>query len=290
MSESFFLPSFFIFILGTVVGSFLNVVVMRHMQGEGYAKGRSHCMTCKKQLVWYELIPLFSYMLQLGKCRGCKTKLSLQYPLVELSTGILFVLVFAHLFSFPSSASALAEASPYPYAFPYLFSLLLHLVIWSLFVVITVYDYHTKLIPNEFSYTVAGLAFLSMFVQSGSSTMPSVWHILAGPLLFTPFYLLWKVSDGRWLGLGDGKLALGMGWFLGLSAGGTAIMLAFWIGAGVSVLLIGWQKIKKNFATVKNKSEEALTLKSEIPFGPFLVFGTLLVYLFNLNIYTQIFL
>jgi prepilin signal peptidase PulO-like enzyme (type II secretory pathway) len=279
----------FFFLLGTVVGSFLNVVILRHIEGEGYAKGRSHCMTCKKTLTWYELIPLFSYIFQFGKCRGCKTKLSLQYPLVELSTGVLFVLVFVHLFASPSSASALAEVSPYAYTFPFPY-LALHLTIWSLFVVITVYDYHTKLIPNEFSYTLAGFAFLNMFVQSGSVHLPTVWQFLAGPLLFLPFYFLWRISDGRWLGLGDGKLALGIGWFLGFSSGGTAIMLAFWIGAGVSLLLIGWQKVGNYVARVKNKDKEALTLQSEIPFGPFLVIGTLLVYLFKVNIYTHLFL
>lgn len=273
--------TFLLFILGTVVGSFLNVVVLRHMQGERYTKGRSHCMSCKKTLAWYELVPLFSYIFQLGKCRGCKTKLSIQYPLVELGTGILFVAVFLHLSPY-LLAVARAEAGTY---FLPILELLLQLVIWSLFMVITVYDYHTKLIPDEFSYTLAGLSFLSMFVQGGGIATPSLWHALAGPLLFLPFYLLWKVSDGRWLGLGDGKLALGIGWLLGLSLGGTAILFAFWIGAGVSILLIGFQKlVQKN-----NKGTEVLSLKSEVPFGPFLVLGTLIVYVFDINMFTYLF-
>ena len=110
--------------------------------------------------------------------------------------------------------------------------------------------------------------------------------LFAGVLLFLPFYILWKVSDGRWLGLGDGKLALGIGWFLGLSLGGTAIMLAFWIGAVVSVGFIVIQKLIQH--TVHVRTGKQLTLKSEIPFGPFLVLGTLVVYLTGVNLFINL--
>lgn len=267
------------FIFGTIVGSFLNVVVLRYEKGEQAVKGRSHCMHCRHVLEWYELIPIISFVLQRGKCRSCNTKLSVQYPLVEFGTGIVFALVLYHNFPFSNAFSFT------------IFTLLGQLITWSLFMVITVYDFRTKLIPDRFSFTLAGVAVLLLFVGENSFLLPTIWQLLAGPLLFLPFYILWKISNGRWLGLGDGKLALGIGWFLGLQEGGTAILFAFWIGAGVSLLLIFWQKMSRHSTSESNSkkaSGQTLTLKSEIPFGPFLVLGTLLVYVLHLNMYTYL--
>ena len=141
------------------------------------------------------------------------------------------------------------------------------------------------IIPDVFSFILAGVALLHFMVSiSAPESVFSLWHLLAGPILFLPFYLLWKVSDGAWLGLGDGKLALGIGWFLGLSAGTTAILFAFWIGAGISLILLFLERV------LKNDTEAQLTMKSEIPFGPFLVLGTFLVYLFELNLFSYLLL
>jgi prepilin signal peptidase PulO-like enzyme (type II secretory pathway) len=256
------LLSAFFLLLGLAVGSFINVIVLRHVKGE-WITVRSHCAHCNAQLTFFTLIPVFSYVIQKGRSLCCKKKLSIQYPLVEVGTGALFVLV---LFS------------NYPFTTPFLYVVLtFEVLIWSLFMIITVYDIRTKLIPNIFSYTLAGIAFLSLFVGIDGFIIPSLWNLLGGPLLFLPFYLLWKVSHGAWLGLGDGKLALGIGWFLGLSQGGTAILLAFWLGAGISLLIIGVQRLRN--------SKKQLTLKSEVPFGPFLVLGTLLVYLFEIHLF-----
>jgi prepilin signal peptidase PulO-like enzyme (type II secretory pathway) len=265
---------FFFFFLGIIIGSFLNEIILRYEKDEAIT-GRSHCPHCGTQLVWYELIPLFSYLFQLGRCRSCKKFLTMQYPLVEFATGALFVISFivvvGPIGSVVNISSFLA------------LSLLMHLIIWSLFVVITVYDFRTKCIPDVFSYSLAGIAFLHLFIQNGAVLMPSYWDLLAGPLLFLPFYFLWKVSNGRWLGLGDGKLALGIGWFLGFSFGGTAILFAFWIGAVVSVGIIVVQRLFEK--TILKMAEETLTLKSEVPFGPFMVLGTLIVYVTHVNIF-----
>ncbi len=267
----------FAFLLGVAIGSFLNVVVLRREKEEAVT-GRSHCMHCGKVLRWYELVPVLSYVKQMGRCTGCKEKLSVQYPLVELITGILFTLVVGALFGRVGSAVTLGM--------PTGLELVLHWTIWSLFIAITVYDIRTKLIPDVFSYTLAVSAFALLFVQGGVFMLPSYVEILAGPFLFLPFYLLWKVSDGHWLGLGDGKLALGIGWFLGLSLGGTAIMFAFWIGAVVSVGIIAFQKFTQSLQG--KRVGEQLTLKSEIPFGPFLVLGALIVYLTHVNLFAQL--
>lgn len=271
---SLYVPTFFL--LGLVIGSFLNVLIFRTQSGERVT-GRSHCTVCQTTLHWYELVPLFSYLWLRGRCRSCKTHISLQYPLVELTTGLLFALVlWVH---YPLQHT------------PYNLSLLvLDLALWSLLMVITVYDLKTKLIPDRFSYTFAGLALFSAVLTSVSTPASSLLltphsylltHLLAGPLLFLPFYILWYTSDGRWIGLGDGKLALGIGFLLGPVAGLSAVVFSFWIGATVSLLLIAfswlWARRVTNTAMLSSQRKR-LTLKSEVPFGPFLVLGTLVVY------------
>jgi len=150
----------------------------------------------------------------------------------------------------------------------------------SLLVVITIYDLKHKIIPDGLVYSFAALSFVSIFgIWQATFFIPSVWHFLAGPLLALPFALLWLVSRGTWMGFGDAKLALGMGWFLGLSGGGAAIILAFWIGAAVGLLLIALGRILKLFLFGKT-----FTIKSEIPFGPFLILGTLIAFLFDIGI------
>ena len=94
--SSFYLLTPWFFLLGTVIGSFLNVIILRHEAGTK-PTGRSACPHCKKQLTWRELLPIVSYLAQKGKCRGCGARISPQYPLVEIVTGILFSLVFLHV-------------------------------------------------------------------------------------------------------------------------------------------------------------------------------------------------
>lgn len=263
----------FVFIFGAIIGSFLNVVILRG-EKEEKLNGRSYCPQCKKKLAWYELVPILSYLFQRGHCRGCGKKVSVQYPLVEVTTGAIFVLVVQGASHFTFVSSVL---------------LLFQLAIWSLLIVIAVYDLRTKLIKDAYSYTFAALALGAVVFETAVTcatqcTIPTA-HLLAGPLFFLPFYLLWKVSDGRWIGLGDGKLALGIGWFLGLSAGGTAILLAFWIGAAISLLLLGIQKL---FTNLFSKKYPTLSFKSEIPFGPFLILGVFIVFFFGFDLFAVI--
>jgi prepilin signal peptidase PulO-like enzyme (type II secretory pathway) len=235
-----------VFIFGTIIGSFLNVVALRYNTGRSI-NGRSACFSCGHKLSWYELVPLFSFIASLGKCRSCKSKISWQYPLVEALTGILFVLLFNY------------------------FGLTLHLLFWvilvSLLIVIGVYDLRHKIIPDGLVYAFSIIALLG-HVLLGEFNF---WFVAAGIILFIPFFFLWFISKGKWIGLGDGKLALGFGFALGLVDGISAIVLAFWIGAVVSVLLLAF----------KGKQ---LTIKSEIPFGPFLILGFLLILFFGWDV------
>ncbi len=301
MLDQSVLPLTLISLLGLAVGSFLNVVVLRGEREESLG-GRSRCMSCGAQLRWYELVPVFSYLLQLGRCRTCKARISPQYPLVELATALTFVAVYL-------THGTLQCSSMSSSCFFSLFSFLFSLTAWSLLIAILVYDLRTTLIPDRLSYTFAAIAFVvgtlptlssSLSSHSLSSIVSSVSlfpfsfplfsfyfsllsPILAGPLLFLPFYLLWKVSGGRWIGLGDGKLALGIGWLLGLQGGGSAIMFAFWIGAAVSLSLMALQRLAGRVCSGSLLSPlssflSPLSLHSEIPFGPFLVIGTAIVY------------
>ena len=249
------------FVFGTIIGSFLNVVAFRYNTGFGI-NGRSKCLSCAKTLTWKELVPIFSFIAQKGACRKCKSKISWQYPLVEFFAGLLFVFIFI---KFPPVTTAAAVLTA------------LYLLITALLVVITVYDIKHKIIPDALAYVFAAVALVSIFVGDGGSGsgalfhMPFMINLLAGPLAALPFALLWLVSKGEWMGLGDAKLMLGIGWTLGFVATVSAVVLAFWIGAVVSVV---WMYIV--FRKVKGRYE--------VPFAPYLILGMYLVLLFGISV------
>lgn len=248
--------SIFSFILGTLIGSFLNVVALRYNTGMTL-NGRSKCFSCGKNLEWHELIPIFSFLYQKGKCKKCKGKISWQYPVIEILAGILFVLIFYY---FP------------PNTIDTSFNTLFYIFITCILLIITIYDIKHKIIPDLLVYTFSIIALLKLFIAPDLSLiMPSLSSLLAGPILALPFALLFLVSRGTWMGLGDAKLVLGIGWVLGINAGISAIILAFWIGAVFSVMWM-WIVFKK------------IKVKYEIPFGPYLILGMYLVLLFGIKV------
>ncbi len=205
-----------LFVFGTIIGSFLNVVILRFNTGRSLG-GRSGCMSCGKKLVWYELFPVISYLFLRGVCSKCKTTISWQYPLVEALTGFLFVLIYMKLI--PVMPAEFVQTFFY-------------LAMTCLLIVIAVYDVKHKIIPNPFVYTFIVLAFINLFLDSTAWFSMSTWsHLLAGPILALPFASIWLFSKGTWMGLGDAKLIIGIGWILGLGAGANSIILAFWIAA-----------------------------------------------------------
>ena len=255
----------FIFLLGTIIGSFLNVVIYRFNTGRTMVRGRSICMTCNRTLRWYELIPILSYVMQSGKCLRCKEVISHQYPIVEFVTGLVFVLIAYHflpaLFFVP---------------FSYLFLVTFFVFIFSILIVISVYDIRHKVIPDKLVFIFIFFSFLSIFVNHINVgplfVHPALSYLIAGPILAAPFALLWLVSRGKWMGLGDAKLMLGLGWILGLPLGFASVILSFWIGAIISLLIMFVARKKIN-------------LKTEIPFAPFLILGAFIVFLFSLDIF-----
>lgn len=264
----------FTFIFGMIIGSFLNVVIYRFNTGRGIG-GRSMCFTCNRTLTVRELFPVFSFLFQKGRCSKCKTKLSWQYPAVELLTGLLFALSFQKVFPMEG----------------FIFNVPFVWIIMSILVIITVYDLRHKIIPDQFSYLFATLTFIRLFISLNGNDIvfPSVAVLFAGPLLALPFYLIWMVSKGRWMGLGDAKLSLGLGWFLAvyvpafspLVSNISVFLYSFWIGTAFFILVSIFGFIFKKVPV--------LGLKSEIPFAPFLILGLLIVFLFRYNIASLIF-
>ena len=253
-----------IFIFGAIIGSFLNVVALRYKTGRTVG-GRSFCFSCGKTLGALELIPVASFLVQRGKCRACKSGLSWQYPLVELITGIVFLVVYLKTLSTSATIG----------------SMIFFWFVFSILIVISVYDARHKIVP-DFAAFVFGLASLLWLLLSHSilyfGTAQGVFDLLSGIILFLPFYVIWKISDGVWMGLGDGKLALGIGWMLGLTHGVSAVILGFWSAAAAALLLICLQ-------TVAGASGRKLSGKTEVPFAPFLVFGALLSFIFEPDIF-----
>ena len=269
-----------VFVFGTAVGSFLNVVILRHEKKP--ISGRSGCPKCGKTLEWFELIPVLSFLIQKAKCRGCGRPISWQYPLVEIMTGFVFVAIFFFLTDFYRVGSIFDIAF-----LSFGFSFLTLASIWGLLVAIFVYDLYHKIIPDDFVFPFIFLSLVWLFHSASSGeffSSPSVSDMFMGPLFFLFFASLWYFSRGTWMGFGDAKLALGMGFLLGFSNGLSAFMLSFWIGAGVAVILFLYGTVIKKLDNIKVPLFlKELGLKSEIPFAPFLVIGTALAFFFGVE-------
>lgn len=242
---------------GAIVGSFLNVVIRRYRTGASLA-GRSRCPVCGHGLSWYALVPIVSYIALGGRCAACSSRISLQYPLIEGLAAL--------------SATGLVSALGIPETFAAAGVFALHALAVALLIIILGYDIRHTVIPDAFSYAFALVALLLLFIQWGGA--PSGMALLAGPLLFAPFYVLWHISDGRWIGLGDGKLALGIGWFFGIAPGVSVLLIAVWVGAAVGVLLIGLGYLQRVQPQLFGRGKRR-TIQSEIPFGPFIVLSAL---------------
>lgn len=256
-------------VFGLIIGSFLNVLILRF--GIRSLSGRSACTSCGRTIPWYDLIPVISWALLFGRCRVCKAPISIQYPLVEAATAILFALI---------------GTAPLP-----LHARLLALLVAAIFVAIAVYDLHHTIIPDSWVYPVAALALLSSLVGNfetgGIGGLPLV--ILAGPLVALPLFLFWYVSRGTWMGLGDAKLALAIGWLLGIWSGFSALFFAFMLGALVALPMLFfssplWRRIVTRFTptTASQRTLWGFTMRSEVPFGPFLIASCFLVWIFQM--------
>ncbi|MZP28490.1 prepilin peptidase [Heliobacterium undosum] len=241
------LPLWWVFLSGAIMGSFLNVCIYRIPRGESIVFPGSHCVSCGRPLPPAELIPIASYVIQQGKCRGCGEAVSIQYPLVEALTGAIFAGLYAFYGGISSDWAAAAAMAAF-------------------LIVIAIIDLHHKIIPNAV-LLVALLpiaVWLGWKVHGANGDVSIILNSLLGAgfgaaLLFAVFWF----SNGG-LGLGDVKFAFVFGLMLGWPGALWAMTLAALIGSvvGIAGMVAGkW------------------TRKTEVPFGPFLAIGYFAVYL-----------
>lgn len=256
---------FILFILGLFVGSFLNVLVDRIPKGEFHIKGRSRCDKCKKTIKWHDLIPLLSFVFLKGKCRYCNTSLSFYYSIIELTTGILFLLTAFFILNdsqfLPLRQGFEGQAIS---NFQLLIPLIYYLFIISSLIVIFFADLKYGIIPDAILLPSVAVSLLYLFINH-NSLIPN--HIAAGIGASVFFLLLFLVTQGKGMGFGDVKLVFLMGLILGFPNIVVGLYIAFLTGAVVGCILIIWRK-KRLFGT-------------SIPFGPFLVIGTLAAIFFG---------
>lgn len=274
-----------LFLLGLSFGSFLNVIAFRYNpDGKLFSlkslKGRSRCPSCQKQLSWYELIPIVSFIIQLGKCRWCKSKISLQYISVEIASALIFVFVPIILknlfFPFESVVSLL-----------FIFSSIIWVVIFLSLILVFLIDLKHFIIPNSlnlfifllgiiwsiFAYKIGifsgitGGSFLkefsSMFYFPSNPLIAHFVGFLVGSVFF---FLIVLLSKGRAMGMGDVKLIAGLGILFGFPDVVLVMALSFIIGAVASSYLMLRRKKK---------------MSDKVPFGPFLVLASFAVFFFG---------
>ena len=282
--------SLMLFVFGTVIGSFLNVVASRYREDKFLFNskilgGRSRCPQCRRQLRWYELIPLFSFLLQIGRCRGCGKNISWQYPIVEFLSVLIFLIPIYFYSYFQISQHILAD----------------HLLVWYywlsavwvlaglLMLLLSVIDYYHYLIPDETVIGIAVLgilgAFLKFYYQDLISWEASfvghyaaliAWpvnifwsHIIAGLTGLLFFGLIFVATKGRGMGFGDVKLAGAIGLLMGWPDSILAFALAFIIGSIGGLILMALNRKK---------------FRQPIPFGPYLVVGVFVTIFFGFQI------
>lgn len=240
-----------LFIYGTVIGSFLNVLIDR-LPNEESIMGRSHCDSCKKKLNGLDLFPIFSFLFLGGKCRYCHKKLSYFYPFIEILTGSAFVLTWLY---FPFL----------PVAFPFDIALrVLGLGLVSTLIVIIFADLKYQIIPDSMQISLLILSVLFHLLQ-GESASAFINYLLSGLAIMTPILFLFLVTKGRGMGFGDVKLAYIFGFLLGLKGGLMVLYISFLVGGIIgAVLLLSRKK----------------GMKSTIAFGPYLVLGIIVVLFF----------
>ena len=271
-----------LFVFGIAIGSFLNVVATRY-DGEHFLLsnkvigGRSHCPHCKKILRWFELVPLVSFIMLGGCCARCKTKISFQYPIVELISGLIFALVPYRVEMFFGISGGL---------------LIIAAVFWvaafEALLVMSLIDIRLGIIPDEINIFLLVLAvFFGVFMAGylgvanhslidfyGSlfGLQQSFWlnHVVAAVFAAAFFGLLILITRGKGMGMGDFKLAIPLGLLFGWPDILLVIVFANVVGAivGLVAIAIGAKK-----------------MKSTVPFGPFLAIGGVIAFFFAYQLF-----
>ena len=257
---------FYAFTFGIIIGSFLNVYIYRFNTGKSLS-GHSHCLSCGTRLGWHDLVPLLSYLSLRGNCRTCGCAIPSRYFFVEAITGILFVL------------AALVAGS--------LVEMIYLWIVLAILIVIAVYDLRHYIIPDALTIatTIMVLLWYGYQFYTGTALIILGYNILAATLGAGFFFFLWSVSKGRWIGFGDVKLAFPLGLMVGAASVFSMVVVSFWIGAVISLILVALTHLKRGKLRLRFLPSN-LTIKSVVPFAPFLIMGCLLVLFSNLDVLT----
>ena len=238
---------FIVFILGSIWGSFSNVCIHRLPNNKGVAKGRSYCPSCKKQIRWYDNIPIFSYVLLKAKCRDCSVKINIKYLLVELICALSFVWFF--------------------YLFGLSFTTLLFFILSIFFVIIFFIDLKHFIIPNELTFPLMAIGLLKSFDPNLNQYLfPNFLNSLIGGvagyiIIWMIIFIYKRLRNKEGMGLGDAKLLSAIGFWFG------------WISIPFILFFSSFIALVLAIPSLINKSKN---LSSQIPFGPYLILGCIL--------------
>ncbi len=237
----------FLFLLGLCFGSFVSAFSYRYLKGISIAKGRSFCPKCKNKISWFDNIPVLSFIFLGGRCRSCKKKISLRYPMIELSSALGFLVIGI-------------------YTLPDYVKTIYYLTIFVLLAIIFVTDLENQVIPDVFIFMgiVVTLGYF-ILINPQSMFLPIFSGLLAASFLM----LIHVVTKGQGMGLGDVKFAVLGGMIVGFDLLPIWILLAFLTGAIVGSILILLRKAR---------------MKTKIAFGPFLIVSIVLALAFGKNI------
>ena len=241
---------FLIILIGSLFGSFANVSIYRLPLEKSVVGGRSYCPKCKKKIVWYDNIPIISYLLISGKCRKCKKSISTQYPIVEFLHIISFIIIY-FLFGVTTTS-------------------LLLMILALTFIIIFFIDLKHYIIPNILTFPLMALGFIKSFDPNLNSLFPNYINSLAGGIF--GYVIIWsiiffykQVKNKEGMGLGDAKLLAVIGfWF-----GWVAIPFVIFSSSIVALILV--------VPSLLNKTRK---FSSQIPFGPYIVIGCILYVIF----------
>lgn len=261
-----------LFLFGGAIGSFACVIVDR-LYLKSFLRGRSNCDHCNRELHWYEMIPILSYLFLGGRCRKCQTPIGAEKFYLELFGGILAILVYKlyliEYFILPLNMSSILTGV--------LFSLLF-IFLFVIFAVIIFYDLRHKLVPASFAYilVIVGIAFevyraINYVSIYGSLNTFFYLDLFSGFLIAAPFYLIYLFSGKRAVGYGDILIYFAVGYLAGFIFGISIFFISIWLGAIVSIFLVSLFPKKYNRRT-------------QIPFAPFILIATIIVMLMQIDI------
>ena len=243
------------FILGLGIGSFLNVVLFRMTTEKKFWNGRSECMSCQHKLAWYELIPVVSYIIQRGRCRNCHKSLSIQYPLVELSTACLFA-IYIYL-AIPDIISI------YSFTWLQILEFIIILILITQLIIVFVYDFQYQLIPiiQLRAIQILGLIYFGLEYYQTRIIPDSLITALACTFIT---WFLYFITKKQGIGWGDVELFLGLGFFIPLMWAIPFFFGSFIIGTIWGIILM----------IINHNS----SLKQKIAFGPSIILSFLIIF------------